>query len=77
MGDRVCGYFISLSVFQIDTIDLAVMKIPDDSASEAEDMTTLIIWARDRTGQLSWGIGSLSEKKLCDPAWLRAQVSLR
>ena len=53
------------------------MKSPANSASEAEDMTTLIIWARERTGPLPWGIGSLSEQKICDPARLREQVSMR
>ena len=77
MGDRGCIHFISLSVCRSGTIALAVMKSPDNSASEAEDMTTLIIWASDRTGQLLWGIGSLSEQNLCNPARLRAQVSLR
>ena len=70
MGDRGCCLFISLSVCRSGNIALAVMKSPANSASEAEDMTTLIIWARERTGQLSWGIG-------CEPARLRARVSLR
>ena len=63
-GDRGCGDFISLSVCRSGTIVLAVMKSPDNSASEAEDMTILIIWARDRIGPLSLGIGSLSEQKI-------------
>ena len=77
MGDWGCGHFISLSVSRSSTIVLAVMKSPANSASEAEDMTTLIIWARDRTGPLSQGIGSLSKQTMCDPARLRARVSLR
>ena len=77
MGDRGCGHFISLSVCRIGTIALAVMKIPDNSASEAEYMTTLIIWARDRIGPLLRGIATLSKDKMCDPARLRERVSLR
>ena len=77
MGDRGCGYFISLSVCESGTIALAVMKSPDNSASEAEEMTTLVIWARDRTGQFLWGISSLSKKKLCGPTRLWVIVSLR
>ena len=52
------------------------MKSPDNSASEAKDMTTLIIWARERIGPLSPGIDSLSKQKMCAPARLRVQVSL-
>ena len=57
MGDRGCGHFIYFSVFRSGTIALVVIKSPDNSSSEAEDMTTLIIWARDRIGPLSRGIG--------------------
>ena len=77
MGYRGCGNFISLSVCWIVTIALDVMKSPDSCSSEAKDMTMLIIWARDRTGPLSRGIGSLSGQNICDPARMRAQVSLR
>ena len=77
MGDRGCGHFIYLSVCRSGTIALVVIKSPDNSSSEAEDMTTLIIWARDRIGPLSRGIGSLSDHNMCDPSWLRARVSLR
>ena len=76
MGDRGCGHFIFFSVCWSGTISLAVMKSLDNSVSESEDMTTLIIWARDSTGPLSWGIESLSETKMCNPARLRARVSL-
>ena len=75
-GDRGCGDFISLSVCRSGTIVLAVMKSPDNSASEDEDMTTLIIWARDRIGPLLQVIGLLSKQKMCDPARLQARVSL-
>ena len=43
----------------------------------SDDMTTLIICARERTGTLSRGIGPLSEQKICNPARLRARVLLR
>ena len=55
MGDRGCGYLISLRVCRSGTIALEVMKSPANSASEDEDMTTLIIWTRERIGPLSWG----------------------
>ena len=77
VGDQGCGHFISLSVFWSGTISLAVMKSLANSASEAEDMTTLIIWARDRTWPLLRRIGSFSDQNMCDPARLRARVSLR
>ena len=77
MGDQGCGHLISLSVCRSGTIALAVRKSPANYASEAEDMTTLIIWARERIGPLSRGIGSFSEHKMCEPARLRARVSLR
>ena len=55
MGDQGFGHFIFLSVCWSGTIDLAVMKSPDNSASEAKDMTTLIIWDRDRIAPLFHG----------------------
>ena len=77
MGDRGCDHFISFSVCWSGNIALAVMKSPENSASEAEDMTTLIIWARERTGPLSQGIGSLYDHNMCNPSRIRARVSLR
>ena len=68
---------LALSVCRSVTIALDLVKSPDNSTSEAEDMTTLIIWDMDRTVPLSRGIGSLSEQKMCDPARLRARVSLK
>ena len=62
---------------QSGTIALTVMKSPDNSTSEAEDMTKLIIWARDRIRSLSQGKWSFSEQKMCDPARLRPRVPLR
>ena len=63
--------------FRSGTLSLMVMKSPANSASEAEEMTTLVIWSMDRTGPLSPGIGLLSEHKMCDPARLQERVSLR
>ena len=77
MGDRGCGYFITLSMCRSGTISLVVMKSPDNYASEAEDMTPLIIWARDRIGLFSRGMGSSFEQKICNPARLQAQVLLK
>ena len=77
MGDRGFVHLIYFSVCRSGTIALAVVKIPTNFASEAEDMTTLIILARYRIGPLSRGMGSLSEQKMCDPARLQARVLLR
>ena len=77
MGGRGCGYFISLSVCWSGTVSLAVMNSPSNYDSDAEDMTPLIIWARDSTGPLSRWIGSLYDQKMCDPARLQARVSLK
>ena len=67
MGDRGYGHFIYFSVCLSGTIALDVMNSPTNSASEAEDITTLLIWARDSTGQFLWGIGSLSEAEYVRP----------
>ena len=76
MGDQCCGHLISLSVCRSGTITLAVTKSLANYASEAEDMTRLIIWARDSIGPLSRGIGSFSKQKMCYPVRLCVQVSL-
>ena len=57
MGDRGCGHLISFSDCRSGTIALAVMKSPANYASEDEDMTTLIIWARESTGTFLRGVG--------------------
>ena len=75
--DRGCEHFISLSVCRSGTTALVVMKSPDNSASEAEDMTMFIIWSRERMGPLSRGIGSFSGQKMCTPERQRIRVSLR
>ena len=73
MGDRGCVHFISLIVCQSSTIYLDVIKSPANSVSETEDMTTLIIWSRYRTGPVLGGIGSFSEQKKSDPARLQGR----
>ena len=62
MEDEGYGHFISLSVCWSGTIALAVTNSLANSASEAENMSTLIIWARDMTGPLSRGIGYIFER---------------
>ena len=52
------------------------MKSPANSASETKDINTLIIWAKERTGPLSRGIGSFFEQNICNPARLQARFSL-
>ena len=56
---------------------LAVMESPASSASSAEDMKNLIIWASVRTGPLSLGIGSSSNRNMKDLDCIRALESLR
>ena len=63
MGDFVWGHFISSCVFLISTIYWDVMKSALSSASDAEDMMNLIIWARVRTGPLHWGMVSFLKIK--------------
>ena len=52
MGVLGCGHPISMSAWLSGTIYLAIMKRPSSSASEADDMTFLIICAIVRTGPL-------------------------
>ena len=53
-----------------------MMKSPASLASADEDMTNLMIWAIVRTGPLSRGIGSSSDRKIKDPDRLHALNSL-
>ena len=52
MGFLGCGHPISMSDWCSGTIFLAMVKSPASSASEAYDMTFLIICAIVRTGPL-------------------------
>ena len=63
-GGFVCGHFISCKVFLIATISCAVMNIAPNSASEAEDMTNLMIFASVSTGPFHRGMSSFSERKI-------------
>ena len=56
---------------------LDVIKSPASSALADEDMKNLMIWASVRTGILSQGIVSSSNRKMKDQAWLLALDSLR
>ncbi len=47
------------------------------SASAADDITALMIFAIVRTAPLFGGSASLFDMKKCPPAWLRALVSDR
>ena len=54
------------------TISLAVMYIAPISASAAEDITNLIIWAIVRIAPFHLGVGSFSDKNMWAPAQLHA-----
>ena len=58
-------------------IELAGTNNPASSASAAEDMTNLMIWATLRSGPLSRGTASYSDRNIYEPASLQALVSLR
>jgi hypothetical protein len=55
----------------------AAIKSAASTASAAEAMTNLIMVAIVRTAPLKRGDGLSSERKMCAPALLRDQVSLR
>ena len=75
-GDFACGHFISCKVCLIATISCAVINIATNSASEAEDMTNLIIFESVSTGPFHRGMASFSENKLCAPDLLSPLLSL-
>ena len=56
---------------------LAQMKRPESSASAAQDMTFLMIWAIVRTGPLIEVTGLFSESMMWALAQLRAWGTLR
>ena len=66
-GDFGCGHFISCYVCLIATISCDVMNIAPNSASEAEDMKNLMIFASVSTVPFQRGIASFSERKICAP----------
>ena len=77
IGDLVWCHAISISVWRSGIMFLAMMKSLASSASTAEDMKNLMIWDSVRTGPLSLGIGSSSNRKMDDPDWLCYLDSLR
>ena len=59
-----------MSVLRSGTIFLAVMYSDAISASAADAITFLMIYAIVKTVQLSFGFGSFSDRNICAPAWL-------
>ena len=59
-----CGQPISMRLFLRGIMALAQMKRPESSASAAEDMMFLMIWAIVRTGPLREGTGVFSESMM-------------
>ena len=76
MNDLGCGHPISSSVFRIGTIVLAVMYSAASSASDADDITGLMIFAIVKIYLFIGGVATSSVKKMCSPALLLALVSL-
>ena len=70
MGVLVCGHPISMSAWCSGTISLVMVKRPASSASEADEMTFLIICVIVRTSKLWRGIGTSSESMMWEPARL-------
>ena len=72
IGNLGCGQPISMSVLRSGIIFLDVMYSAAISASAADAITYLMIFAIVNTGPLSFGFGSFSERKIWAPALLRA-----
>ena len=62
IGYGGCLQPISINVWRMGTIYLAVMYSTPISASAAEDITILMIWAIMRIDPLHSGVGSFSDK---------------
>ena len=77
MGVLAYGNIISINVLPSGIIFLAVMYNADISASAADAITVLMICDSVKTGPLSFGFGSFSERNICAPARLLAFDSLR
>ena len=77
MGVLGCGHPIYMSAWRGGTIFLEMVKKPDSSASDADDMTFLIICAVVRTGPLWRGTGTYSESMMWAPTRLQACDTLR
>ena len=76
MNDLGCGHPISSSVFRIGTIVLAVMYGAVSSASTADDITGLMIFAIVNIYLFIGGVATSSVKKMGSPALLLALVLL-
>ena len=77
MGFLGCGHPILMRACRSGNIYLAMVKKPDSSASEANEMTLLMICAMVRTGPLWRGIGTSSESTMWAPERMRALLTLR
>ena len=66
-----------MSVLRSGIIFFAVMYSAAISDSAADAMTVLMICAIFKTGPLSFGLGSFSERNICAPALLLALDYLR
>ena len=66
-----------MRVWRSGTIYLDVIKSAANSASVAEEITNLIIWAMAITGSLKRGIGSFSERMMWAPERLQTRLTLR
>ena len=67
MGVLGRGQPISMRVWRRGTISLAQTKRPACSASEAEDLMNLMIFAIGRTGPLMLVTGKFSDRMMCAP----------
>ena len=76
IGEGGCFQPISINVWQMGTISLAVMYSAHSSASVAEDITNLMIWAIVRIAPFHSGVGSFYDKNIWNPARLRPLDSL-
>ena len=68
IGVLVCGCPISSNVFRAGTVSLALIYIDPISASAADDITDLMIWAMLSTAPLFIGSSVLFERKKWPPA---------
>ena len=67
MGVLGCLWPISSRVFLAGTASLALMNIAPSSASAADDMTDLMMWAMFSTAPLLGGSGTSLDRKKCPP----------
>ena len=74
--DGGCLQPISINVWRMGTIYLAVMYIAPSSDSAAEDITNLMIWEIMRIDPFHLGVGSFSDKNMWAPARLQGLDSL-